>query len=134
MTSLTRAEAFVGVAMCAAFADGTMEADEADELAEVLQDCNALRSVGEPEIRAAILRVDEVSRKEGDKALLAQAAAALSPELRATAFYLAVDLVSADDELAPEERAFLRELQGALGVPEKTAADIVHVVAVFKRG
>ena len=120
--------------MCAAYADGSMDAEEAEEFAEELQFCRALESLDEPALRQAMMKVDALARKHGDEALLARAAAALPPELRPTAFYLAVDLVVADGELASEERGFIRALGKTLGVPEGLATQIVEVVAIQKRG
>ena len=130
---LTREEAFVGVAMCAAYADGSMAAEESDEFADQLASVRALQGLDEPALRQALLKVDRIARKEGDAALLAQAAAALPADLRPTAFYLGVDLVLADDELASEERGFVEALRKALQVPEDVAARIVDVVLLKNR-
>jgi uncharacterized membrane protein YebE (DUF533 family) len=130
---LSHAEALVAVAMCAAYADGSMDAEEADEFAEELQFCRALESLDESALREAMMKVDAIARKHGDEALLARAAAALPAELRPTAFYLAVDLVVADDEVASEERGFLAALGKTLGVPDSLAAQILDVVSMRKR-
>jgi len=130
---LTPAEALVAVAYCAAYADGSMDMEESEELSEQLAECHALRSLDEDGLRAAMMRADEIARKQGEAALLARAASALPAQLRPTAFYLAVDLVAADDELAGEERGFLRTLGQKLGVPDPLAAQIVEVVAIRRR-
>lgn len=130
---LSREEALVGVAMCAAYADGSMAMEESDEFADQLASCRALASLDEARLREAMMKVDAIARKEGDNALLAKAAAALPADLRPTAFYLAVDLVLADDELAPEERFFVDRLRQALAVPDDVAQRIVEVVLLKNR-
>lgn len=133
MEPLTHEEALVGVAVCAAYADGSMAAEESDEFAEQLSSCRALSRLDEASLRAAMMKVDSLARQEGDAAFLARASAALPADLRPTAFYLAVDLVLADDELASEERAFVEKLRKALGVAEDVAARIVEVVLLKNR-
>lgn len=131
---LSLEEAFVGVAMCAAFADGIMEMEESEEFAEQLGAWRALAALDEKALRAAMLKVDAIARREGDAKLLAKAAAAIPEDLRPTAFYLGVDLVLADDEMAPEERVFVDRLQRALAVPAELATRIVDVVLLKNRG
>lgn len=131
--ALTVHEAFVGIALCAAYADGTMGAEENEALTEDLQGCRALQGLDEPELRAAMMKVDRILSKEGEATLLARAAAALTPELRATAFCLGADLVLADDELAPEERAFIERLRKGLGLDAAAAQRIVDVLLIRAR-
>ena len=131
--SLSRTDALVAVAFCAAYADGTMDAEEDEELTEQLQSCRALSALDEPGLREAMMKAESIARKHGDEALLVQAAAALPAELRPTAFYLAVDIVVADDEVDSEERGFIAALQEKLGVPAGLASQIVDVVAIRKR-
>lgn len=123
----------MGVAMCAAYADGAMAMEESDEIADQLASCRALARLDEPRLREAMMKVDRIARREGDAALLAHAAAALPEDLRATAFYFAVDLVFADAALASEERAFVDRLSRALGVPQDVAGKIVDVVLLKNR-
>lgn len=133
MESLTPAEAFVGIALCAAYADGSMGAEENEALSEDLQSCRALRGVDEAGIRAAMQKADRILSSEGEGGLLSRAAAALSPELRATAFCLGADLIMADEELASEERAFIERLRRSLGVEPAMAERIVDVLAIRAR-
>lgn len=133
MESLTPAEAFVGIALCAVYADGSMGAEEDETLTEELRSCRALRRVDEPGIRAAMQKADGILRSEGESGLLSRAAAALSPELRVTAFCLGADLILADEELASEERAFIERLRGSLGVEPAMAQRIVDVLAIRAR-
>ncbi|HUR67767.1 MAG TPA: tellurite resistance TerB family protein [Candidatus Thermoplasmatota archaeon] len=134
MDPLTPAEAFVGIAFCAAYSDGTMGAEEDQELSEQLQSCHALVDLDEADLRAAMMKVDAIARKHGDAALLAHAAAALPPELRETAFCLGAELVVADGEFAREERSFLERLRSALAVEPALAQRIMDVLSIRDRG
>lgn len=133
MDPLTQHEALVGVALCAAYADGAMSAAEDEELAADLATCRALRGCEEAEIRAAMMKADRILSKEGEAALLTRASAALAPELRATAFYLGTDLVLVDDEAATEERAFVERLRQRLGIEASLAQRIVDVILIRNR-
>lgn len=131
--ALTVPEAFVGIALCAAYADGSMDAEEDEALAEELQACRALEHLSEAELRDAMMKADAILSKEGEGAFLARAAASLPPDLRATAFCLGADLVFADDELAPEERAFVERLRKSLGVEAGMAQRILDVLQIRAR-
>lgn len=126
-------EAFAGVAMCAAFADGVIESEEDDRFADALSKLPCLASVTDEELQAAFVRADSVARRDGERALLATAARAVPPRLRETAFFLGADIVLADGEVAREEQAFLDELRAALGVDESVARRIVDVVCIRNR-
>lgn len=130
MHPLSRTEALVGVAFSAAFADGTVGAEEDERLHDHLAECHALRSVGEAALGAALETVEAIARKEGDDVLLERAAAALPPPLRETAFCLAADLVLADGEIHAEERAFIERLRKRLGVEDTLGSKIVEVLLI----
>lgn len=134
MDTLSRAEALVGVAMCAAYADGAMTAEEDEEFTEQLASCRALQDLDERSLRAAMVKAEAIARKEGETALLVAAAAALPPELRATAFYLGADLALADGDFASEERSFIETLRRVLEVPKDIAAQIVDVIEIRNKG
>lgn len=133
MEPLTRTEALVGVALCAAYADGSMDASEDEELAEDIGSWRVLDGIDEAQLRAAMVKADSIATDAGEGALLTQAAAALPEALRPTAFCLATSLVLADGEVAAEERAFIDRLRHALGVPESLAGRIVEVLAIRNR-
>lgn len=133
MEPLTPAEALVGIALCAAYADGSLGADESEALSEELASLPPLRRESEAAIRAAMQKADRVLSKEGEAGLVARAAAALTPPLRETAFCLGADLVLADEEIAAEERAFIERLRRGLGVDPALAERILEVLLIRAR-
>lgn len=130
MDALTPQEALVGIALCAAYSDGSMGADENEALGEELASCRALQGIDEAGIRAAMQKADRLLRQEGEGGLLARAAASLPPPLRETAFALGADLVLADEEMAKEEQAFIERLRKALGLDATLAQRIVDVLRI----
>ena len=133
MEALTEREALVAVALCAAYADGSMGAEENEELSEQLATCRALQGVDDDAMRAAMMKADRLLSKEGEAGLLARASAALRPDLRETAFCLGAELVLADEDVAREERAFIDRLGKSLGVDPSLAQRIVDVLLIRAR-
>lgn len=133
MSSLSTTEALVGVAYCAAFSDGTLGAEEDARLEEHLAECRILKTCDEATLHAARRHVARVAREAGDAGLLQQAARALPPALRETAFCLAADIVLADGDVGEEERAFVECLRTTLGVEGSLAERIVEVVLIRNR-
>ena len=130
MEPMTEQEALVGVALCAAYADGSMGAEENDRLSDALDSCRALEGCDETTLRRAMQKADRLMSDEGEKGLLARAAAALRPEMRATAFCLGADIVLADEEVAREEEGFVERLRRAMGVEPALARRIVDVLLI----
>lgn len=133
MEPLNEQEALVGVALCAAYADGSMRAEEDERLADALVSCRALRGVDEARLREAMQKADRLLAKDGEAGFLARVAAAIRPDMRPTAFCLGADLVLADGEVATEERAFVERLRAAMGVEERLARSIVDVLRLRNR-
>lgn len=133
MIPLSHPEAFVAVAYCAAYADGTMGAEEDARLEEHLAECRALQRCDAATVEAARRRVEQIAADEGDASLLAAAARALPQPLRETAFCLAADIALADGDIAEEERAFITRLREELRVEESLASRIVEVVLIRHR-
>jgi hypothetical protein len=58
---------------------------------------------------------------------------AIPPDLRATVFAVAADLVLADARIDGREKAFVDHLQAALKVDDATALKIVEVLIIKNR-
>jgi hypothetical protein len=72
-------------------------------------------------------------KQEGPGILVSEAKAALSQELRETAFAIATDLVLSDRTVTPQEQAFLEDLYRILDIPSTTAQQIVQVMTIKNR-
>lgn len=128
--ALTPPDAFAGIAMVAMYADGVMSAEEDDELAVYLAKLAPFQGLSDREMTGCFERVHRIAAREGDEALLQQAAAAVPDRLRATAFLVATEIVMADGHMGDEERALLGRVQRALKVDDERAARIIEVLSL----
>jgi hypothetical protein len=131
---LTVPEAFASILVASIAADGVLSEAESERLRGALATCRVLPPNppdGGPNVveRALTLLTDH-----GLPAVLTACAQILPPELRATAFAQATDLVLADGRIAQREKAFIDELQGVLQVDDVQALQIVEVLLIKNRG
>lgn len=123
--ALTAQQAFVGVAVCAMYADDLVDAEEDEGLVETLAALPAFRDCPEADLRVMYAEALGLAERLGDGATLRACAAALTPDERVEAFRVAVDLVRADEEVGAEEERFLHRIRDALGVDAERAAAIL---------
>ena len=131
---LTAAEGFAAVLFGAVASDGKVTHGEAIELAQALARTSMFRGLTEGQMRAVLARVRALYGAKGLDGLLAAGAPAVPADLRETAFANCADLVFADDRLSPEEEAYLKRAQAALGVGDGAAAKILDVVRTLNKG
>lgn len=131
---LTPAEGVIGVILMAIAADGEITEEEQVGFLAIGNRMELLSDLSSDQFTAILRKLQGVAKKEGAPALLAKAAAALSPELRETAFALAIDLVLADGTVEDEEKAVAASLQAALQISDDLAVKIVEVLAIKNRG
>lgn len=129
-SALTPTEAFAGIAMCAMYADGVLDAEEDDELAVVLARLPIFREHSDDEIRDAFQKTQRMAQDTSDTVVLDACAAALPPRLRPAAYLVAADLIMTDGDVGSDEHAFLRRLQEKLGIDAALAAKIREVLAI----
>ena len=73
-------------------------------------------------------------REKDREFVLKRAAAALSAELRQTAFVIAVDAAFADGRVEKEEAAALDEVRTTLEISDQFATKVVEVIRIKNRG
>jgi uncharacterized tellurite resistance protein B-like protein len=123
-------EAVAAVLVSAMLSDGEVSAGEAKWTNYELPSLRIFQSLGPDEFRAMTRSVFEEGRRVGAEALLAAAALAVPPELRAFTFANAVDLVLADEDVPEAERAFIDQVGATLGVEPDLARRIIEVLVV----
>ena len=128
--TLTPREAFAAIVIDAFNADGRVAPEEAARVNEIFSSTKLFRQPSAQPAKAVLDRVVELFGMHGTEAIVAIAAKALPPDLRAPAFAVAVDLVLADGEASVEERKFIDGLQDLLQLPDEDAAKIVDVILV----
>ncbi len=131
--ALTKNEAFASVAVAAIASDGAISEDEVTRTAMNMAAMPLFRDYELKELSGVLTKVAATIRRKGVEEVLPAARQALSKEQLETAFYLASDLVLADGAVEREERQFLEELRGVLGVEEPVALKIVEVVVIKNR-
>lgn len=107
--------ALLGLCLMAAFTDGSQSDAERERIRTLIE------SFQQPDLKSLELYRDVVLRKVTIQEF---AAALTSPESRLLAYEMAVGVCDADDRLNDAEKAFLAELQAALGLKESDTAPV----------
>ncbi|MBL0164227.1 MAG: DUF533 domain-containing protein [Xanthomonadales bacterium] len=113
----TEQRAILGLSLMAAFADGTKNEKERDEIRHVVEKLQAQTAV-------PVAAVDQ-DRLPGSTDLDQLCAALLSPESRQLGYEMAVCVCDADAVQSASEREFLERLRATLGLD--TATSLAHV-------
>jgi hypothetical protein len=128
--TLTPHQAFVAIVVGTASVDGGITPEEAARINQLFGATRLFRPpTGEP-LQPVLGEVMGLIERHGADRVVALAAKALPPPLRAPAFAVAVDLVLADGEAGAEERKFIDDLQARLQIPDEVAMKIVDVLLV----
>jgi tellurite resistance protein len=127
-------EGFAGVLLCASACDGHIGEEEGRNINLVLGRRKLYERLTQQQFGSMMDRLFGELKRGGPEKLLAKSYPAIPPELRETAFANAVDIVLADGTVEEEEREFIDDLQGKLGVDKKRAKAIVQVMVYKNRG
>ena len=133
-TKLTEAEGMAGIALCAVAADGVITEEEAAGLGTSLSRMNLYGGMSNRDVNKIFEKLIQVVRRQGVDQLMMLSSNAITPNLKPTAFAIATDLLMADGNVAPEEKAFLERIQKSLQVDDPLAVKIVEVIAIKNRG
>ena len=120
-------KAFAAILAAAVRADGSVLPCEIDRLKHALNFLPVFRGRSEDMLRVLIRRV--VYRPSKDDTL-GEAAAALPPDLRGTAFAAVIDVLLADGRLRASELQFVRQLRRLLHVRRSVARRMLGVLAI----
>ncbi len=129
-TKLTQQEAFAGIALAMAGADGSIAESEWEGIVNYIRRLRIYDNFSGPAFDKLFDKLFKILRKDGPGALANASAAELSDDLKLTAFACAVDIALADGVLEEEEKEIINQLAVALGVPEKTAISIIEVMII----
>ena len=133
-SSMGSAEALASIAMVAIAADGYMAEQEGQAMTMLLSRMSLFSSYSSDALNYLFDLLLDRLKQEGPGILVSEAKAALSQELRETAFAIATDLVLSDRTVTPQEQAFLEDLYRILDIPSTTAQQIVQVMTIKNRG
>lgn len=132
--TLSPQEAFAGILLVTVAADGHVSDDEAQGFVNIANRMRLFQGQSADEFNAMIDRLQGLLRKHGGQFLLDKATESLPRELRETAFAVVADLIFADGSVEDEEKALLEGIQGALGISDNLALQIVQVISIKNKG
>lgn len=129
-TKLTQQEAFAGIAMAMAGADGSISQAEWDGIVNYIRRLRIYDNFSGPAFNKLFDKLFKILKKDGAGALVAVSVEGLSDDLKLTAFACAVDIALADGVIEDEEKAIINQLAEALSIPEQTAISIIEVMII----
>jgi hypothetical protein len=127
-------EGFAGVLLGASACDGHIADEEVQSLFTMLSRMKMYQRYTEKNWSTLMNRLLGLLKRKGVDELLDKSADAVPPELRATAFTNACDIVLADGVVEDDEKEFLHKLQAKLDLPDDDAMNIVQVMIVKNKG
>jgi hypothetical protein len=131
--SLTPQEAFAGILLVTVAGGDEVSSDQTAAFVAVSNRLRLLKHQTTAEFTAMLEKLCGILDKQGADALLERSSAVLPPELRETAFAVAVDLF-ADHTVDAKKRKMVTALQQRLGVASELAVKIVEVLSIKNRG
>lgn len=129
-TKLTQQEAFAGIALAMAGADGSIAQSEWEGIVNYIRRLRIYDNFSGPAFDKLFDKLFKILKKDGPGALANASASELSDELKLTAFACAVDIALADGVLEEEEKDIINQLAVTLNVPEQTAISIIEVMII----
>lgn len=129
-TKLTQQEAFAGIAVAMAGADGSIAQSEWDGIVNYIRRLRIYDNFSGPAFDKLFDKLFKILKKDGPGALVAASAEGLTDDLKLTAFACAVDIALADGVLEDEEKDIINQLAESLSVPEQTAISIIEVMMI----
>lgn len=127
-TGWTIPEAFMGILVAAAFADGEMQAEERAEIMHLASRSRALQALPPAELS----RINDVvnERLATRQMALQEACDTLPLDMGPAVFAHCVDIFLADGQLLPAEAAFLEELVTQLSIDATQAGQILEALII----
>jgi tellurite resistance protein len=132
--SFSSAEAFAAVIVAAVASDGYLAPEEADALLSSLSRMHLFREYADEELRKLLSTLCQQLQQNGVGCLFEVAKNSIPPELHATAFAVATDLILSDGLMSGEEQDFLNDLYQVLDLPDDMANRILDVMMIKNRG
>jgi tellurite resistance protein TerB len=127
-------EGFAGILLGASACDGHIADEEVQSLFTMLGRMKMYQRYTEKNWSTLVNRLLGLLKRKGVDELIEKSIEALPPELRATAFANACDIVLADGVVEDDEKEFLDKLQDRLELADEEAVNIVRVMVVKNKG
>jgi Tellurite resistance protein TerB. len=132
-TQLSQQEAFAGIALAIAGADGYIAESEWEGIVNYIRRLRIYDNFSGPAFDKLFDKLMTILKKEGPAALVNYSSKELSEELKLTAFACAVDIALADGVMDDGEKDIINQLAEVLSVPENVAVSIIEVMIIKNR-
>jgi len=126
---LTEQQAFLGIAMSIAGADGRLTMDEIEDVVNFIARMEMFHDQD-----VDVDGVYDLLKEHGVDAFTIAASDKLSQPIRETAFALAVEVAMSDGDLGQEEMTLIKKLIPSLKIDESIAHAVVTVMEIRSRG
>lgn len=129
-TKLTQQEAFAGIAVAIAGADGSIATSEWDGIVNYIRRLSIYDNFSGPAFDKLFDKLFRILKSSGSAALVKASSEGLAEELKLTAFACAVDIALADGVLEDSEKEIINQIATELGIEEKVAIPIIEVMLI----
>jgi hypothetical protein len=133
LPALSVHDAMAAILITSVSVDGVLGVDESSRIQHVMSTSRLSKTASGTEGAGSVERAVTLLQEHGLDSVLAACGEALPPELHATAFAIAVDVVLCDGRIETREKAYIDRLQAALDVDDGTALKIVEVLIIKNR-
>ncbi len=127
---LSKQEAFAGIALAMAGADGSISQSEWDGIVTYIRRLRLYDNFSGPAFDKMFDKLFRILKNQGASALVAASVTGLPEDMKLTAFACAVDIALADGVLEDEEKDIINQLAETLEIPEQTAISIIEVLII----
>lgn len=127
---LTKQEAFAGIALAMAGADGSISQSEWDGIVNYMRRLRLYDNFSGQAFEKMFDKLFRILRNQGASALVAESVKGLPEDLKLTAFACAVDIALADGVVEDEEKEIINQLAESLDIPDDTAVSIIEVLII----
>lgn len=127
---LTKQEAFAGIALAMAGADGSISQSEWDGIVNYIRRLRLYDNFSGPAFDKMFDKLFRILKNQGASALVSASVVGLPEDMKLTAFACAVDIALADGVLEDEEKDIINQLADTLNIPEETAVSIIEVLII----
>ncbi|MBD5198324.1 MAG: tellurite resistance TerB family protein, partial [Bacteroidales bacterium] len=125
---LTKQEAFAGIALAMAGADGSIAQSEWDGIVNYIRRLRLYDNFSGPAFDKMFDKLFRILKNQGASSLVSSSIKGLPEDLKLTAFACAVDIALADGVLEDEEKDIINQRAETLEIPEQTAVSIIEVL------
>lgn len=127
---LTKQEAFAGISLAMAGADGSISQSEWDGIVNYIRRLRLYDNFSGPAFDKMFDKLFRILKNQGASALVASSIEGLPEDLKLTSFACAVDIALADGVLEEEEKDIINQLAESLQIPEQIAISIIEVLII----